>query len=326
MKWGSMKWLALGAVLAASPVLAQEMPDIGFKSVGRGRPLAASVYDFKDVGPNWIREFGQRYDPAHPFPLNGYAGRSAEELQAVAARRLHEPGLLRRQSALDRSALLPLQQPAGDRVSTRHLAPPPLNTSAKDEDAPWGHCEISYPREAIVSPYGFKTAQEHYEALLKETQGRGGPNVYTYANFPAVEWNGVYERPARARAYQNELVLGAAHPDLDDRVAAEARVPAAHGAGGLSPDARQRAVAVDVLLARGFHAALVHGGRLGALRDRDARSRARAGRRRAQLPPGHLRRAQIQHGGRARRAAFRASARRCRVGTARRSASGTRTC
>ena len=35
--------LALAAVLAAAPAMAQEMPDIGFKSVGRGRPLAASV-------------------------------------------------------------------------------------------------------------------------------------------------------------------------------------------------------------------------------------------------------------------------------------------
>ena len=60
MKIGSIKWLALGAVLVAAPVFAQEMPDIGFKSVGRGRPLAASVYDFKEVGPSWVRGFGQR--------------------------------------------------------------------------------------------------------------------------------------------------------------------------------------------------------------------------------------------------------------------------
>ena len=51
------------------------------------------------------------------------------------------------------------------------------------------------PREAIVSPYGFKTAQEHYEALKAETTKRGGPSVYTYENFPNAEWNGTYERP-----------------------------------------------------------------------------------------------------------------------------------
>ena len=37
--------------------------------------------------------------------------------------------------------------------------------------AAWGHCDRDYPREAIVSPYPFKTAQEHYEALMAETKG-----------------------------------------------------------------------------------------------------------------------------------------------------------
>jgi hypothetical protein len=52
MKIGTFKSFALGAVLVAAPAIAQVMPDIGFKSVGRGRPLAASVYDMKEVGPN----------------------------------------------------------------------------------------------------------------------------------------------------------------------------------------------------------------------------------------------------------------------------------
>ena len=67
------------------------------------------------------------------------------------------------------------------------------------------------PAMAQVMPdIGFKTAQEHYAALLKETQGRGGPNVYTFENFPAAEWNGVYERPARAAATQNNWYWGRA--------------------------------------------------------------------------------------------------------------------
>src|SRR5512147_1952601 len=72
MRIGSIKPLALAALLIAAPALAQEMPDIGFKSVGRGRPLVASVQGKPEVGPNWVRQFGQQYDPAHPFPLNGY--------------------------------------------------------------------------------------------------------------------------------------------------------------------------------------------------------------------------------------------------------------
>lgn len=60
------------------------------------------------------------------------------------------------------------------------------------KNAPWGFCDRDYPREAIVSPYAFKTAQAHYEALLAETTARGGPDKYTYANFPGAEWTGRY--------------------------------------------------------------------------------------------------------------------------------------
>jgi hypothetical protein len=57
--------------------------------------------------------------------------------------------------------------------------------------AAWGHCDRDYPRTAIVSPYAFETAQAHYEALLDETRGRGGPTVHTGATLPH-EWNGRY--------------------------------------------------------------------------------------------------------------------------------------
>jgi hypothetical protein len=50
--------------------------------------------------------------------------------------------------------------------------------------AAWGYCDRDYPRKGIVSPYAFKTAQAHYEALLAETKGRGGPTHHTYATVP----------------------------------------------------------------------------------------------------------------------------------------------
>ncbi len=59
--------------------------------------------------------------------------------------------------------------------------------------ASWGHCEIDYPREAIVSPYPCATAQEHYEALLAETMANGGPTVYTRED-PPPNWSGRYSR------------------------------------------------------------------------------------------------------------------------------------
>ncbi len=57
--------------------------------------------------------------------------------------------------------------------------------------AAWGHCDRDHPRRAIVSPYTFKTAQAHYEALLAETRKRGGPTQHTYKTVPG-ELNGRY--------------------------------------------------------------------------------------------------------------------------------------
>jgi len=65
--------------------------------------------------------------------------------------------------------------------------------NAPPGSASWGHCDIDYPREAIVSPYPFKTAQAHYEALLAETAAKGGPTTYSRDN-PPPDWNGRYSR------------------------------------------------------------------------------------------------------------------------------------
>jgi len=59
--------------------------------------------------------------------------------------------------------------------------------------ASWGHCDIDYPREAILSPYPFETAQQHFEALLAEATALGGPTVYSRDN-PPPDWNGRYSR------------------------------------------------------------------------------------------------------------------------------------
>ena len=56
--------------------------------------------------------------------------------------------------------------------------------------AAWGHCERDYPRDAIVSPYPFKSAQAHYDALLAETRSHGGPTPHTKDTLP--DWNGRY--------------------------------------------------------------------------------------------------------------------------------------
>src|ERR1700722_20875057 len=41
--------------------------------------------------------------------------------------------------------------------------------------AAWGDCSFDYPREKIVSPYPYKTAKEHYEALLPQRRRKVAP-------------------------------------------------------------------------------------------------------------------------------------------------------
>jgi hypothetical protein len=58
--------------------------------------------------------------------------------------------------------------------------------------ASWGDCKVDYPREKIVSPYAYKSAKAHYEALLADVNKRGGPTKYTKATLP--DWDGFYAR------------------------------------------------------------------------------------------------------------------------------------
>lgn len=55
----------------------------------------------------------------------------------------------------------------------------------------WGYCDRDYPREEMVSPYSFATAEEHYNALMAEAASRGGPTQYSRENLPP-DWDGAY--------------------------------------------------------------------------------------------------------------------------------------
>jgi hypothetical protein len=58
--------------------------------------------------------------------------------------------------------------------------------------AGWGDCSRDYPAASIRSPYAYKTAKEHYEALMADAAKRGGPTVHTRQTLP--EWDGFYVR------------------------------------------------------------------------------------------------------------------------------------
>ena len=120
--------------------------------------------------------------------------------------------------------------------------------------AAWGYCDRDYPREAIVSPYRFKTAQEHYEALLAETRKRGGPDEAHFRDGARRD-----QRPLRARqrhsttgtrdaVEQIPTVLSLLTPEYQTRMVQQAYHQGEH---------QRAAVAVAVLLAGRVHAALV---------------------------------------------------------------------
>jgi hypothetical protein len=68
----------------------------------------------------------------------------------------------------------------------------PLIGDDPPRTAAWGYCDRDYPRENIVSPYAFRTAGEHYDALLAEARARGATLRPDAAALP--DWSGQYDR------------------------------------------------------------------------------------------------------------------------------------
>jgi hypothetical protein len=58
----------------------------------------------------------------------------------------------------------------------------------------WGDCNLDREVAGIVSPYPYRTAREHYDALMAEAAAAGGPTKHTRATMP--NWDGRYVRGA----------------------------------------------------------------------------------------------------------------------------------
>ena len=162
-----------------SSTLAQSVAQIDFESIGRAWPLTADLNEYHMTGATLRQGLG---NPAYRTQIPFDPRRDLETGFVGSARDGESP-----------SGIDPLEVDlftTTDFYKDSELWSDPryfrCNSSAALEDfwgedeligenpptsAPWGYCDRDYPRESIVSPYPFKTAQQHYQALLEETRG-----------------------------------------------------------------------------------------------------------------------------------------------------------
>ena len=203
MAGGIAKWgMPLALLVLAGAATAQQVANPGFKSVGRGAPLAVALPSVElPRGPAAMEAFAKypwvgpmRIGPPRNAPpaagappaldigaaWNGAvpAGVKALPVDIFTSKDFYKDRALwtdKRYFRCNSPQGLELQRGA---IFAATIGDDPPRSAA------WGFCDRDLPRAALASPYGFRTAQQHYEALMAETKKRGGPTQHTYATIP----------------------------------------------------------------------------------------------------------------------------------------------
>lgn len=110
-----------------------------------------------------------------------------------------------------------------DKRYARCNTPRALTDMVRDQRfGAWGDCNLDRDISRIVSPYPYKTAEEHYNALLAEARKARGPTIHTRQTLP--NWDGWYRRLGReeqwvwGRNLQTATMLSLLTPEYRKRM------------------------------------------------------------------------------------------------------------